>query len=65
MDFILDLGLNFHYPLPFFTLLCIYGSISLERLALYTIQALFEALELGYRSVEFITNMAAKCSTQI
>ena len=65
MDFILDLGLNFHDRLPFFTLLCIYGSISLERLALYTIQALFEALELECLSVEFITNVAAKCSTQI
>lgn len=62
MDFIPDLRLNFSNPLPlFFTLLCIYGSISLERLTLYTIQALLETLELEYLSVEFVVNMAARC----
>lgn len=64
MDCILDLGLNFPNPLPlFFTLVCIYASISLGRLTLFTIQVLFEALPMEYVSVECKTNMAAKCST--
>lgn len=56
---------RFEFPqsITFVFHVSLYASISLERSTLFTIQVLFEALQMEYVSVECKTNMAAKCST--